>query len=93
VLPQQEARAIRDGSTVTIAFTITVPESRLVIPRNVENYISGQGEPLPALEKALNGMEEGQHAHIELQPHQAFGPYDEKKKMTVRPHEVLWRQR
>jgi FKBP-type peptidyl-prolyl cis-trans isomerase 2 len=79
---------ITEGAKVTIAYTITVPDSNLTIPDNVSEYVSGQHQVLPSLENALTGMKQGEHKRIDLQAEEAFGPYDQKKKMTVKREEL-----
>ena len=74
---------IRDGTVVLIQFTITVPESHLVIPNNVSQYVSGHHELLPNLEQALTGMKKGEEKRVDLSSDEAFGPYDEAKKGVV----------
>jgi len=74
---------VGDGATVLIEYTITVPEQRIVIPKNVSQYVPGHKEMLPNLEKALNGMTKGQEKRVDLSPDEAFGPYDESKKGVI----------
>jgi FKBP-type peptidyl-prolyl cis-trans isomerase 2 len=74
---------ISAGKKVTIEFSITLPESNEVIPRNVSQYVQGRKELLPALEQALVGMKPGETKRVELAADEAFGPYDEKRKRTV----------
>jgi FKBP-type peptidyl-prolyl cis-trans isomerase 2 len=81
-------RPITEGSKVTIAFTITVPNSSLMIPDNVSEYVSGQHEILPSLEDALTGMKPGEHKRVDLPVEEAFGPYDDNKKITLSREEL-----
>ena len=74
---------IQDGSVVLMEFTITVPESRLVIPKNVSQFTPGHHEMLPNLEKALAGMKKGDEKRVDLSSDDAFGPYDETKKVVI----------
>ncbi|HEU4502668.1 MAG TPA: FKBP-type peptidyl-prolyl cis-trans isomerase [Nitrospira sp.] len=74
---------IQDGSVVLMEFTITVPESRLVIPKNVSQFTPGHHEMLPNLEKALAGMKKGDEKRVDLSSDDAFGPYDETKKGVI----------
>lgn len=71
------------GKTVVIEYTITVPESRLIIPKNVSQYVPGHQQMLPNLEKALDGMKPGQEKRVDLTSDEAFGPYDDSKKATI----------
>jgi FKBP-type peptidyl-prolyl cis-trans isomerase 2 len=74
---------IQDGAVVLMEFTITVPESRLVIPKNVSQFTPGHHELLPNLEKALSGMKKGEEKRVDLSSDDAFGPYDESKKGVI----------
>jgi FKBP-type peptidyl-prolyl cis-trans isomerase 2 len=75
---------VAEGATVLIEFTITVPESRIVIPKNVSQFVPGRNQMLPNLEKALTGMKTGQEKRVDLSVNEAFGPYDEAKKTIMR---------
>jgi FKBP-type peptidyl-prolyl cis-trans isomerase 2 len=80
---QGDEAQVADGAKVTISFTITVPELPLIIPDNVSEYISGQHQLIPELEKALMGMKPGEQKRVDLKAEEAFGPYDERKKATI----------
>lgn len=41
--------------------------------------LTGHSQVLPAIEKAVTKMEEGESIHLELSPEEAYGHYDEKK--------------
>lgn len=74
---------VQDGSVVLMEFTITVPESQLVIPKNVSQFTPGHHELLPNLEKAITGMKKGEEKRVDLSSDDAFGPYDETKKGMI----------
>ncbi|HJU06764.1 MAG TPA: FKBP-type peptidyl-prolyl cis-trans isomerase [Nitrospiraceae bacterium] len=75
---------VAEGAKVLVEFTITVPEAKLVIPKNVSQFVPGQHQMIPSLEKALTGMKPGEEKRVDLAENEAFGPYDETKKMTIR---------
>src|SRR4051812_32238279 len=77
---------VADGATVLIEFTITVPESRMIIPKNVSQFVPGRNQMLPNLERALTGMRKGQEKRVDLSVNEAFGPYDETKKTVMSKH-------
>ena len=79
---------IADGKKVVIEFTITVPEEHAVIPKNVAQFVQGKHDLLPALESALKGLKAGETKRVDLKPDEAFGPYDESKKMKVAREEL-----
>jgi FKBP-type peptidyl-prolyl cis-trans isomerase 2 len=83
-ITRAEQAAVADGTKVTIAFSLMVPETQQTIPDNVSEYIPGEEEIIPALEDALMGMKPGERKRVELQPEEAFGPYDEQKMMKIR---------
>jgi FKBP-type peptidyl-prolyl cis-trans isomerase 2 len=74
---------VQEGSVVLMEFTITVPESQLVIPKNVSQFTPGHHELLPNLEKAITGMKQGEEKRVDLSSDDAFGPYDETKKGII----------
>jgi len=74
---------VTEGATVLIEYTITVPESRIIIPKNVSQYVPGQQQMLPNLERALTGMKKGQEKRVDLSSDEAFGPYDESKRTVI----------
>lgn len=74
---------VTEGATVLIEFTITVPESRIVIPKNVSQFVSGRHQLLPSLEKALTGLHQGEQKRVDLSAEEGFGPYDETKRTTM----------
>lgn len=74
---------VQNGSVVLMEFTITVPESQLVIPKNVSQFTPGHHELLPNLEKAITGMKKGEEKRVDLSSDDAFGPYDETKKGMI----------
>ena len=74
---------VADGATVIMEYTITVPEAKIVIPKNVSQFVPGHQDLLPNLEKALAGMKEGEERRVDLSADEAFGPYDETKKSVI----------
>ena len=74
---------ITEGAKVTIAITMTVPGSNLRFPEKVSEYVAGHHETLPSIEASLTGMKSGERKRIDLQAGEAFGPYDQKKKITI----------
>ncbi len=79
---------VMDGATVLMEYTITVPEAKIIIPKNVSQFVPGHHDLLPNLEKALTGMKKGEERRVDLSADEAFGPYDESKK-TVMPVDHL----
>jgi len=74
---------IIDGSNVTFFYQITVPGESGVEFRDYGQFVQGQHQLLPALEREMTGMKMGEEKKLELSPEEGFGPYDAKKKQTV----------
>ena len=86
-LSQQNAQGssapITDGSKVTLLYQITVPGDERIEVRDLSQFIQGEHQMLPALERAVTGMRRGDKAEVKLSEDQAFGAYDSKKKAVV----------
>ena len=87
----EQTLAITDGSKVTLEYTLALPD-RTVVESNVGkepiSYTQGNSEVLPGLEKALAGLKAGDKKHVTLSADEAYGSYDEKKKVTVTKEQV-----
>ena len=77
-----ESPSIVEGSSVTIMYHITVPGEGFKA-RNISQFVQGQHQLLPALEREVTGMKSGDEKKVDLPAEQGFGPYDAKKKKTV----------
>jgi FKBP-type peptidyl-prolyl cis-trans isomerase 2 len=78
-----ENAQITDGSNVTFQYKITVPGRIGLSVQDVAVFIQGKHQVLPAVERAVTGMKEGDVKQIELSAEEGFGPYDDKKKKHV----------
>jgi FKBP-type peptidyl-prolyl cis-trans isomerase 2 len=87
----EQTLAITDGSKVTLEYTLAL-QDRTVVESNVGkepiSYTQGNSEVLPGLEKALAGLKAGDKKHVTLSADEAYGSYDEKKKVTVTKEQV-----
>ena len=73
---------ITEGSNVTLLYHITVPGEKFEV-RDVGQFVQGQHQLLPVLERQVTGMRSGEEKNIDLSPEEGFGPYDARKKKTV----------
>lgn len=71
------------GDKVTISFNLMVPETHFGIKDNVSQYVPGDHQLVPGLERELMGMKAGEQKHVELAPEEGFGTYEREKRMTV----------
>jgi FKBP-type peptidyl-prolyl cis-trans isomerase 2 len=82
---------VANGMEVSFEYTVALPD-KTVVTSNVGDepitYQHGKKQILPGLENALTGMKVGESKHIELAAANAYGPYDEKAKVTVKRDQV-----
>jgi FKBP-type peptidyl-prolyl cis-trans isomerase 2 len=74
---------IVDGSSVTALYHITFPGQAGFGVKDVSQFVQGQHQLLPALEREVTGMKAGEEKKVELSAEEGFGPYDVNKQKTV----------
>jgi FKBP-type peptidyl-prolyl cis-trans isomerase 2 len=77
---------ISDGTKVTLDYTLTLPDKSVADSTSGKqpfSYIHGSHAIIPGLEKALTGLKAGDKKRIEVPASEAYGVYDEKKKVKV----------
>lgn len=74
---------VAEGKQVTVQYFIAVPGDPKAAYRDVTQFVQGRHEILPAFEKQVAGMHEGEEKQFQLSPDEGFGPYDERRKQTV----------
>ena len=82
----ESSARIVDGMTVTMDFTVSLPDKTVVATTEGKeplSYVQGKGQIVPGLEKALAGLTAGDRKRVEVPPEQAYGAYDEKKRISV----------
>ena len=78
---------VAEGMKIAMEFTITLPDKSVAfsnVGKGPFFFIQGKHEILPSLEIALAGMKPGEQKKVPLTADQAYGPYDENKKRTVK---------
>lgn len=83
----QENLGVQNGRAVSLELTVKRQSDNSVAFSNVDKepvtYVHGQRQLIPGLETALEGMKAGESKSVNLSADQAYGPYDEQKKVTV----------
>lgn len=74
---------VAEGTLVLMNYTITVPEADITIPNNLSVFEPGQHELVPDIEGDLEGMKQGEEKRIHLTSEEAYGPYDESKRVEI----------
>jgi len=78
-----EPPRIIDGSRVTYMSRMTPHDKRGFELHSFGQFVQGQHQLLPALEREVADMKPGDVKKVELSPEEGFGPYDAQKKKTV----------
>ncbi len=82
----EKALPVGDGMKVTLEYTLTLPDKTVVDSTTGQapfSYTQGNQEIVPGLEKALTGMKAGDKKRVTIPAAEAYGLYDEKKKVEV----------
>jgi FKBP-type peptidyl-prolyl cis-trans isomerase SlyD len=77
---------VADGMKVSFEYTVSLPDKTVVgsnVGQEPAAYVHGQKQIIPGLEKAFTGMKVGQTKHVEVAAKDAYGPYDDKARITV----------
>ncbi|MCB1670173.1 MAG: peptidylprolyl isomerase [Gammaproteobacteria bacterium] len=76
-MPEQAStERIRQGSQVTLYFSLALPDGELIdsnFDRAPATFQVGDGNMLPGFEQTLLGLQEGDEVEVRLPPGQAFG--------------------
>jgi len=73
---------ITEGSNVVFRYEITVPDANVKLA-DVGQFVQGEHQILPAVERQMTGMKAGDEKKVELSVEEGFGPYDARKKKLV----------
>ena len=87
-LPAQAEKTLQiaDGLKVTLEYILTLPDQTVAdstAGKEPFSYIHGEHAIIPGLEKGLAGLKAGDKKRIVLAAADAYGSYDEKKKVSV----------
>ena len=78
--------AIAKDKVVSIDYTLTGDNGQVLDSsqgREPLAYLHGAGNIIPGLESALEGKAEGDELNVQIPPHQAYGPRDERMVQPV----------
>lgn len=77
---------VTTGMKITMDMIITLPDKTVVSTAGKEPviFIQGTHDIWPSLETALTGLSAGKKITVTLTANQAAGPYDDRKRRTVK---------
>ncbi len=83
----QKTLQIADGLKVTMEYSVILPDKTVAdstVGKESFSYIHGENQISPAaLERGLTGLKAGDKKRISLAAADAYGPYEEQKKVKV----------
>lgn len=87
---QPQGPAVQNGSAVKFEFTMKDETGTVLTSSQGEpvSYVHGQGQILPGLEKAMEGMRAGETKQIAVPPEDGFGPVDPEAQVEVPKEKV-----
>jgi FKBP-type peptidyl-prolyl cis-trans isomerase SlyD len=80
---------VEDELVVTLEYTLFVEDEVMEQTAKGEGiqFIQGQGQVIPGLEKALYGLEIGEEKRVVIPPQEAYGEYDPESLQVARKDE------
>ncbi|GAC1337311.1 MAG: peptidylprolyl isomerase [Myxococcales bacterium] len=76
---------VRDGRVISLEYRVRLANGELVesTSKGPIDYLHGGGQILPALERALDGLREGDRASFSIAPEDAYGAHDEDNQIAL----------
>jgi FKBP-type peptidyl-prolyl cis-trans isomerase 2 len=81
--PETEGPPIAEGSTVALAYHVTIPSDQIIEYDDVTEFVQGRHDIFPALEREVAGMRSGEQKEVNLSPEEGFGQRDERKTQAI----------
>ena len=81
--PETEGPPIVEGSTVALAYHVTILGDERIDYDDVTEFVQGRHEIFPALEREVAGMRSGEQKEVKLSPEEGFGQRDERQKLAL----------
>ncbi len=79
-------RVVKDGMSVSFDYTLKDTDGKVIETSKDKtplNYIHGQKQMIPGLEKELTGMKVGGEKHVTVKPEDAYGPINKNAFQEV----------
>ncbi|MFP4473650.1 MAG: peptidylprolyl isomerase [Candidatus Omnitrophota bacterium] len=82
---KEDPMAVEEGKTVVMNYTLTVDNEVVDTSEGKEplSYVQGEGQIIPGLEKALEGLAEGDTKQVSVAAEEGYGPVNEELMQEV----------
>lgn len=80
------SKTVQDDTIVTIDYTLRLDDGEVIDSsqgRDPLEYMQGQGQIVPGLERELYGMNEGDEKAVTVSADEGYGDYDEERVQRV----------
>ena len=87
---------VEKGSVVSVDYELHLGDGKVVDasePGSPLAYIQGEGQIVPGLERALEGLSAGDAREVVVAPEEGYGPHDARGLQEVRRAVTLWNYR
>ena len=82
----KDDRVVKDGMSVSFDYTLKDTDGKVIETSKGKtplNYVHGQRQMIPGLEKELTGMKVGGEKHVTVKPEDAYGPINKNAFQEV----------
>ncbi|HLN86909.1 MAG TPA: peptidylprolyl isomerase, partial [Candidatus Limnocylindrales bacterium] len=82
----KDERVVKDGMSVSFDYTLKDTDGKVIETSKGKtplNYVHGQKQMIPGLEKELTGMKVGGEKHVTVKPEDAYGPVNKNAFQEV----------
>ena len=82
----KDDRVVKDGMNVSFDYTLKDADGKVIETSKGKtplNYVHGQKQMIPGLEKELTGMKVGGEKHVTVKPEDAYGPINKNAFQEV----------
>ncbi len=88
---KEKPLVVEDGRTISIEYTLKLDDGTTADSNVGEaplRYVQGEGQILPTLEDALEGLHVEESKEVTLAPAQGYGEVDPERRQTVDPQQI-----
>jgi FKBP-type peptidyl-prolyl cis-trans isomerase SlyD len=88
---KEKALVVENGRTISIEYTLKLDDGSTAdtnVGGDPLRYVQGEGQILPALENALDGLSVDDSREVTLPPSEGYGEVDPARRQNVDPEQI-----